>query len=181
MSVANAESSLPFCWIIRKGVRALKRTDRAHRAQALRDLLGAPTALDDDDDRDFNQQMKDLGVEVVSPVEPVWYEPDMRRSGKSGIKDKISVTKSGITIGAVALQTIGAKEGTRIKIGVAETQKTISLVIKHHKDGLKIVKSKANSHKVGTKKLSEWLLAKGIKPGLYRLEEIKGGWLAVPV
>ena len=71
------------------------------RASELRDALGAPTALDKDD-RNFDEQMEDLGVEVVKPkIQIEWYEINRaKRKGKFGLKDKVSVNSGGITLPA---------------------------------------------------------------------------------
>lgn len=81
-------------------------------------------ALVDDDDRNFEQQMRDLDVEVVKPKE-------------------------------------------------TETNA-------HSKNGFWVTKTKSNSYRVGTKALVEWLKEEGIKKGVYKLKEVKGGFIGVP-
>ena len=135
-----------------------------------------------DDDRSFEEQMEDLGVEVVkpAPLEPEWYEPDMRRSNKVGLKDKISVRKTSVTIGNQAIEEMGVNEECRIKIGTAKYKELIVLALKPANNGLKITKSNKNSFRVGSKKLPEWLLTKGLKFGHYSLKKVKGGFIGIP-
>lgn len=146
------------------------------RASELRDALGAPTALDKDD-RTFEEQMADIGVEVVKP-KVTWYKTMTQRSGKVGLKDKISLTKSCLTFGGEVVGKIGAD--SLLNFGLYEKNDKKYIVLRTSKDGLKLSKTKANSYRVGSKALAKWLRAQGMPLGRYRLQEIKGGWLAVP-
>ena len=133
----------------------------------------------DDDDRKFKQQMADLGVEVVKPkTEICWYKSMTQRSGKVGLKDKISLTKSCLTFGGEVVEKIGAD--SLLNFGLYEKNGKKYIVLRTSKDGLKLSKTKANSCRVGSKALAQWLLEQGMPLGRYRLQEIKGGWLAVP-
>jgi phage antirepressor YoqD-like protein len=147
------------------------------RASELRDALGAPTALDKDD-RTFEEQMADIGVEVVKP-KVTWYKTMTQRSGKVGLKDKISLTKSCLTFGGEVVGKIGADSLLNFGLYEKNGKKYIAMRTSK-KDGLKLSKTKANSYRVGSQALAKWLLEQGMPLGKYRLQEIKGGWLAVP-
>ena len=134
----------------------------------------------DDDDRNFKQQMADIGVEVVKPkTEICWYKSMTQRSGKVGLKDKISLTKSCLTFGSEIVEKIGAD--SLLNFGLYEKNGKKYIAIRtSKKDGLRLTKTKTNSCRVGSKALAQWLLEQGLPLGRYRLQEIKGGWLAVP-
>lgn len=157
---------------------------QTNRASELHDLLGTRTALDKDD-RNFEEQMADLGVEVVKPkTEIEWYEINRaKRKGKFGLKDKVSVNSGGITLGGKAVEMIGTD--SRIKVAIVKIKsptgkEKLTFILKPAKNGLKIVKTRANSCRIGSRALMEWLESKGIKKGWYKLEKIDGdGYKAV--
>lgn len=159
----------------------MKQTNRVSEFHA---LLGAPTALDKDD-RSFSEQMEDLGVEVVKPkIQIEWYEINRaKRKGKFGLKDKVSVNSGGITLGGKVVEMIGTD--SRIKIAIVKIKsptgkEKLTFILKPAKKGLKIVKTKANSCRIGSRALMEWLESKGIKKGWYKLEKIDNdGYKAV--
>jgi len=136
-----------------------------------------------DDDESFEQQMADLGVEVVRPKTKIeWYKTEKARAGKVGLRDKVSINSMGITLGGEVVKKIG--EEPRVKVAVVKTKKIaggekITFILKPGQSGLKICRTKSNSHRIGTKALAEWLISKGIKKGRYSLKEIKGGYMAV--
>jgi hypothetical protein len=150
----------------------------------LHDLLGAQTALNKDD-RSFEEQMADLGVEVVKPkTEIEWYEINRaKRKGKFGLKDKVSVNSGGITLGGKVVEMIGTD--SRIKVAIVKIKsptgkEKLTFILKPAKNGLKIVKTRANSCRIGSRALMEWLESKGIKKGWYKLEKIDNdGYKAV--
>lgn len=144
----------------------------------LRETFGAQTELDKDD-RTFDEQMADLGVEVVKP-KVTWYKTMTQRSGKVGLKDKISLNKSCLTFGGEVVEKIGADSLLNFGLYEKNGKKYIAMRTSK-KDGLKLSKTKANSYRVGSKALAKWLLEQGMPLGKYRIQEIKGGWLAVPV
>lgn len=134
------------------------------------------------ENENFGETMEALGVEVVKPPKPrqEWYKPDLSRNKNAGIGDKISVTKTGITIGGLAVAKMGISSGShRLKVGITEHKKEKVLLFKSAEDGLKVMKTKTNSYRIGTRKLYEWLDVKGIKFGLYSVKKIDGGWLAM--
>ena len=149
------------------------------RASNLRKIFGAQTELDKDD-RTFEEQMADIGVEVVKPKTVIcWYKSMTQRSGIVGLKDKISLNKSCLTFGGEVVEKIGAD--SLLNFGLYEKNDKKYIVLRtSKKDGLKLSKTKANSYRVGSKALAQWLLEQGMPLGKYRLQEIKGGWLAVP-
>ena len=122
--------------------------------------------------------MANLGVEVVKP-KLTWYKTMTQRRGKVGLKDKISLNKNCLTLGGEVVEKIGAD--SLLNFGLYEKGGKKSIAIQaSKKDGLKLSKTKANSYRVGSKALAQWLRAQGMPLGRYRLQEIKGGWLAVP-
>ena len=148
------------------------------RVSNLRETFGNQTELDKDD-RTFDEQMADLGVEVVKPkIEIYWYKTMTQRSGKVGLKDKISLTKSCLTFGGEVVEKIGAD--SLLNFGLYEKNGKKYIVLRTSKDGLRLTKTKTNSYRVGSEALTQWLRAQGLPLGRYRLQEIKGGWLAVP-
>jgi hypothetical protein len=133
----------------------------------------------DDDDRNFKQQMEDLGVEVVKPkIEISWYKTMTQRSGRVGLKDKISLNKNCLTFGSEVVEKIGAD--SLLNFGLYEKNGKKYIVLRTSKDGLRLTKTKTNSYRVGSEALAQWLLEQGMPLGKYRLQKIKGGWLAVP-
>ncbi len=138
--------------------------------------------IDSVEDESFEQQMDALGVEVVKPAlqEPEWYDPDFRRRNKIGLKDKISVQKTCITIGSQAILEMGVNENFKVKVGTAKYKGRIVLLLKLTNNGLKITKSNKNSYRVGAKKLPEWLQGKGLRFGLYSLKKVEGGFIGIP-
>ena len=59
-----------------------------------------------DDEESFEEQMDALGVEIVKTktTEVEWYKTDKSKLGKVGLKDKVSITSTGVTLGAAKLQ-----------------------------------------------------------------------------
>ena len=138
-----------------------------------------------DDSETFEEQMNDLGVEVVR-LKPVyeWYKPNDSSSGNAGLKDKISVTVAGITLGSEVVKMLGAD--SRLKVAVVKTKKIngpeeITFAIKSADKGLKIIKSTNNSSRFGSKNVMKWLFDNGIKKGRYELKQVDGGYIAVEV
>jgi len=186
MSVANAGSSLPFCWIIKRGVRTLKQTSRLSE---LRDVLGAPTTLGDDDNRTFEEQMEDIGVEVervkvikpdgVVKPETIWYRG--QRKSFRGLKNKISLNNGGVGIGSKIAEVLGGK-GARVNIGIYKkgTEKMIAIQ-KSETGRLSIRQTENNSFRLSSRSLSRWLQSQGMPLGKYLVMEAKGGLLAKPV
>ena len=135
-------------------------------------------ALVDDDDRNFEQQMEDLGVKVVKP-KVTWYKTMTQRSGKVGLKDKISLTKNCLTLGGQAVEKIGADSLLNFGLYEKKDKKYIAIQASK-KEGLRLSKTKANSYRVSSKALAIWLLEQGMPLGKYVFREVKGGWLAIP-
>ena len=131
----------------------------------------------------FEETMEALDVEIVRPkTEIEWYKTNKSRAGKIGLKDKVSITTTGITLGGEVIKMLG--EDIRLKVAVVKTTKAgtgeITFALKPGKEGFKITRSSANSYRIGAKKMIEWLLGKGVKVGLYSLKKIEGGYIAVP-
>ena len=128
--------------------------------------------------------MDALGVEVVKTktTEVEWYKIDKSRAGQIGLKDKVAVNATGVTLGGEVAKMFG---DALIKVAVVKTKNNmdgreeISFLLKPGKEGFKISRSQANSHRIGAKSLSDWLVSKGIKKGRYSLKEVDGGWMAV--
>ena len=140
--------------------------------------------IDENDDRSFEEQMDDLGVEVVKPqTEIEWYKIGKAKSkGKHGLKDKISVNTGGITLGGKIAEKIGIN--VKVNVAIAKTKsptgkEKVTFILKPGKDGLKIVKTKTNSCRIGSRALMEWLVNNGIKKGQYGIKKIEGGYMAV--
>ena len=139
-----------------------------------------------DDEESFEEQMDALGVEIVKTktTEVEWYKTDKSRAGQIGLKDKVSVTSTGVTLGGEVAKMFG---DALIKVAVVKTKNNIdgreetSFLLKPGKGGFKISRTKANSYRIGSKGISEWLFSKGIKKGRYSLKmQTEGVWLAVP-
>lgn len=130
----------------------------------------------------FEEQMKALNVEIVKP-EIEWYKPaTVRRT--SGLKDRISINKCGITFGKDAIAKIEKAEDGKvfISIGIIKTKKRNVMAIKpgKGKGGFTVTKTSKQSHRIGTKKLVKWLAERGIEQGVYELRAVEGGFVAVP-
>ena len=136
------------------------------------------------DEESFEEQMDALGVEIVKTktTEVEWYKTDKSKLGKVGLKDKVSITSTGVTLGGEVAKMFG---DALIKVAVVKTKhrtgiEEITFALKPGKDGLKISRTQANSYRIGAKALSEWLISKGLKKGSrYILKEIDGGYIAV--
>ena len=131
----------------------------------------------------FEETMEALNVEVVRPkTEIEWYKTNKSRAGKIGLKDKVSITTTGITLGGEVVKILGAD--SLLKVAVVRTTsggvEEITFALKPGSDGFKITRSRANSYRIGTKGVTEWLLAKGVKKCRYSLKKIEGGYIAVP-
>ena len=150
-------------------------------------LLKRPDPLDEE--RSFEQQMNDLGVQVVRPEKPqeapqeerpqiVWRGGSMYGKGSGGIGNMISITKTNISIGKPLMDAIGP-DG-RLEFGVMEKNGRKMVAMKKVKHGLKPYRTRDTSGaRVGSKSLLGWLAEAGIVRGLYRVSEVKGGWVAV--
>ena len=147
------------------------------RTGELRDALGAPTALGDEEDRTPGQQLQDLGV--IERTEIVWYRPDYRKGGPLP-EGTISVNTAGITLSKEVYTRLMAA-GPKISVGIIKVRGKNRLALKPGKTGFKVTVTSKGSHRYGTKKLANWLMEHGIENGLYEVKEVKGGWLAVPV
>ena len=123
------------------------------------------------DNRTFEQQMRDLNVEVVRPT-VVWNEPVFHRKG---LHDCLSITENGITLGKEIAEKINAE---RLDVGVMErTQKKPTVALRPSKKGYKVCK-KTSCYRLGSPKLIRWLRERGIELGVYEVKEIKGGYVA---
>jgi len=145
------------------------------QSKKLSDVMG-DISWPADEERSFGQQMNDIGVEVVKPSIK-WYKPDLRRGGKLG--DRISITKSCITLGQKVAEKINADN--KIAVGIVENRGRTTLALRiDDKKGMKITKTKKQSYRLGTKRLIKWLLEQGIEIGVYELKKTKdgSGWIA---
>lgn len=147
-------------------------------------LINLADEIIDAQEESFEQQMEALNVEVVKPkTEIEWYEIGRaKRKGEFGLKDKVSVNSGGITLGNKVVEMIGAN--SKIKVAVVKMKsptgrEKLTFILKPGKTGLKIAKTRANSCRIGSRALMEWLVSKGIDKGWYKLEKIDGGYKAV--
>ena len=141
-----------------------------------------------DQEETFEEQLAALDVPVVKTktTEVEWYKIDRSRAGQIGLKDKVSVTSTGVTLGGEVAKMFGNLFGDAlIKVAVVKTKnnidgrETVTFLLKPGKDGFKISRTKANSFRIGSKGISEWLFSKGIKKGRYSLKHVDSGWIAV--
>ena len=142
------------------------------------ELLKRPDPLNED--RTFEEQMNDLGVQVVQKQKPevVWHRSCNYGKGDGGIGNMISVNRTNLTIGKPVMDQIGA--GERIEFGVMERNGKKMLVIKKSKYGRKAYQKKPHEGgRLTSKPLLNWLEEQGIVRGLYKVSEVKGGWIAV--
>jgi hypothetical protein len=130
------------------------------------------------EEESFEEQMANLGVEVVKP-KLTWYKTMTQRRGKVGLKDKISLSKSCITLGSEVVEKIGADSLLNFGLYEKNGKKYIAMRTSK-KDGLKLRKTKANSYRVSSQALANFFIEQGMPLGKYRLQKIKGGWLAIP-
>ena len=124
-------------------------------------LLNEP----DIDDRSFDEQMNDLGVEVV-------------KQKADGLKnlvwlvalgaDKIRLNKSTISFGKEALQMLFEEsEHKKIRVGVAEYRSRKVLVFRPGAVGYAVVQGKAGRPRVGSASVVKKLLDHGLSLGIY--------------
>jgi hypothetical protein len=140
----------------------------------------------DPDDRSRGQQLADLGV-TIEHRKPVvsemshWLTPrHLRRKPGPGsaLKDCLSITKCQVILGKKVVDMFGGPD-VRVSFRVMKINNRPVLAIKLDEDGYKIVVKL--SYRTGTKSLVDRLLECGLKYGWYKVEEAKGGWVAVPV
>ena len=138
-----------------------------------------------DEEETFEETMDALGVEVVKTktTEVEWYVPNEKSTGNAGLKDKVSVTVAGITLGCEVVKMLGAD--SRLKIAVVKTKRInspeeVTFAIKSTDKGFKIIKSTNNSSRVSSKNMMKWLFENGVKRGRYKLKSADGGYIAVP-
>ncbi len=139
------------------------------------------------EDRTFEEQMNDLGVQVVQKQKPeerlqekpevVWHRSCNYGKGDGGIGNMISVNRTNLTIGKPVMDQIGA--GERIEFGVMERNGKKMIVIKKNKYGWKAYQKKPHEGgRVTSTALLAWLEKQGVVRGLYKVSEVKGGWVA---
>jgi len=150
------------------------------KRKKLNEALGMPEL----ERQSFEQQMNDLGVEVVKTKAALeWYKPATARRNR-GLGDKISINKSGITLGKEAVKIFERNQPgyISIEVGIIKKRNRNYLAIRPVKNesGFTVTVLKKRTHRMGTKKLVKWLSSRGIKQGVYELREVKGGYMAIP-
>ena len=129
-----------------------------------------------DDRRNFKEQMTDLGVSVeAKKPKTMWHKVVIRRGG---LKNKLSYTKTSMLIGDEAAEKIGLE--SRLEFGIMERGEKMLIIMRKNKHGLKMHTTKSKSMKITSRTLFAWFEEQGVRRGIYRVEEIKGGWIAVP-
>lgn len=133
------------------------------------------------DDRSFKQQMSDLGVEVIKPDNSVtgvkWAK---KRAHKKPKPPRVTIGPRSMSFNVATVALLN-NYTSKYDFGVGRYRGQKVLLISESADGYAITKYKTWGGGIaGGKALMGWLLDRGIKPGRYKLVEIKGGWMGVP-
>ena len=147
------------------------------------------------DDRTFEQQMADLGVEVVSGKKPnsseqgkkleiKWFAPN--RGSSSHRDDQVKVLSQFISFGDKPYRHLLAKsqdsKKLKVRIGMTTYEGRKCLYIKPvQAGGYKLsVYAKYDSNRAGSKALIKLILDAGLPKGRYDTVLVRGGVIAVP-
>src|SRR5690606_15644788 len=101
-----------------------------------------------------------------------WYPKTT--GGRKRAPDMLSVTKSCITMPGDSLLL---RHG-RYSIGALKRDGRVYLTLKPSTDGLGVF-TKAEPIRLGTGALMKWLGRRGIQQGMYRIHEVRGGYVGV--
>lgn len=140
--------------------------------------------LDDSgyDDRSFDEQMNDLGVEVIRQKADglknlVWLTT---WGNVKSLADKIRLNKSTISFGKEALQMLFEEsEHKKIRIGVAEYRSRKVLVLRPSAVGYAVVQGKEGRPRAGSALVVKKLLDHGLSLGIYNAKKVKGGIVCI--
>lgn len=136
-----------------------------------------------EDARSFEQQMSDLGVEVVKQ------KPDHLKSIKwvSGwskvnhLIDKVCINKSSVSFGDEVLGILfDDSNNKKIQFATAELRGQKVLVIKTSKTGYVVVQGKTGRARAGSSRVMQKLREHGLTLGVYRVKKARGGIICIP-
>ena len=152
-------------------------------------LLKRPDPLNED--RTFEEQMNDLGVQVVGGnsqksnkrLDIKWFAP---KAGKSAYSDEqIKVLGAAITFGGKPYKHLLSKKSNdgdlRVKFGAIKYEGRLCLYIKPvEAGGYKLLKQESGRIKSGSPSLVNMITEAGLPKGKYKSILVKGGVVGVP-
>ena len=134
------------------------------------------------DDRNFEEQMQDLGVEVKRQSNVLRNMTWLSTRGKATpLGNRISVNKSYIKLGGEAYTALTeAGGGEKLRFATAEYMGQKVIVIKTDKAGYKIYRNKQGYAKTGSPAITAMIEDKGLPLGFYTVKKAKGGIICFP-
>ena len=133
------------------------------------------------DPRNFEEQMRDLGVEVKKPDGLKNINWITTRGRAAPLTNKISINKNSISFGKETVKYLNEENnGDKLQFGVAEYQDKKVLVIKTNKSGYKKVQNKRGYVRAGSPALIKMIQAQGLPLGIFRVKKAKGGIVCIP-
>ncbi len=137
------------------------------------------------DDRTVEEQLRDLGVEVIrknsNAVTGVKWVQKNKKHSKPG-KPMVRVNKKGLYINTYATKML-KPNGKQYDFGTGNYQGKRVILLRESKSGYKFSIARKDGSEYATTHtpgLVKQLLSAGIKQGRYILYEIRGGWMGVP-
>ncbi len=179
-------------WLVYRGlveekISPVNREDAAtpETKKAFLDILGGEPDQDGYYDRTVEEQMNDLGVEVIKKKEEpkeqlkvvATYAPWSRREVYyfNGIK----VTKGYIYVFPKAVEMFGDEYMDMIQVCEYKGKRCIAFKVSEQERGLKIKRFQNGSAKIQSRNLTTWLNQHGIEEGVYKLKKVKNGFIAI--
>jgi len=133
------------------------------------------------DPRSFEEQMRDLGVEVKKPDGLKNINWVTTRGRAAPLTNKISINKNSISFGKETVKYLNEENnGDKLQFGVAEYQDKKVLVIKTNKSGYKKVQNKRGYVRAGSPALIRKIQSFGLPLGVYKVKKAKGGIICIP-
>ena len=138
-------------------------------------------ALVDDDDRNFKQQMEDLGVEIKKTSELKNINWITTRGRAAPLTNKISINKNSISFGKETVKYLNEENnGDKLQFAVAEYQDKKVFVIKASRTGYKKNQNTRGYVRAGSPALIKMIQAQGLPLGIFRVKKAKGGIVCIP-
>ena len=133
------------------------------------------------DPRSFEEQMRDLGVEVKKPDGLKNINWVTTRGRAAPLTNKISINKNSISFGKETVKYLNEENnGDKLQFGVAEYQDKKVLVIKVSRTGYKKNQNAKGYVRAGSPALIKMIQAQGLPLGIFRVKKAKGGIICIP-
>ena len=133
------------------------------------------------DPRSFEEQMRDLGVEVKKPDGLKNINWVTTRGRAAPLTNKISINRSTISFGSEVFEILSEEaKGEKFQFAVADFQGSKVLIIKTNKTGYKKVQSEKGYIRAGSPALIRKIQSFGLPLGVYKVKKAKGGIICIP-